>query len=126
ERSDGKSPSITITPAKGKRFMFRITVMWLDNPGSQLRTLVEGAGQAALARAFEKTLEIEQFGSGEKTGYYVRLTGRAPKPKEYKYLVQGACAEGNLVLAFTFLTNSSSDADQRQALTVVSTARQEV
>jgi hypothetical protein len=125
-QAGGAPPTIVILPTDGEPFELLITVMWPEIPSKHSRGLVEAVGRAALAKSAEKTLKIEQFGFGAKIGYYFRVTDKAPKRNEYKFLTQGALAEGSLLLAFTYLTNSPSDSDmaQRQALNVLATAKQ--
>ncbi len=128
----GLPPTISMSPTAGQKFELLITAIWdaksptaIPQP-EEIRSLVERSGRAALAQAVEKTLAVQEFGSEVgKKGYYVRLTDKAPKPGEYRYMTQGGIGEGNLLLVFTFLTNSETTTDQQAVLKILSSAKQE-
>lgn len=129
----GLPPTISISPTSGQKFELLITVVWdAKSPAAtpqsdEIRRVIEQSGRAALSQAVEKTLTIQEFGSEVgKKGYYVRMTDKAPKPDEYRYMTQGGIGEGNLLLMFTFLTNSATTADQQAVLTMLSSAKQDL
>ena len=80
----------------------------------------------AASQSAEQKLDVKEFGPGNWKGYYYRLTDKAPRPNEYKYMTQGAMSEGTVLFTFTFLTNSEKAFDQEQFLRLLSSAQLEL
>lgn len=62
----------------------------------------------ALAQAVESSLPLQPLRSDRVQGYFFHATDRAPKPGEYKFLVQGAAVVQDVRITFTILVNDDS------------------
>jgi predicted secreted Zn-dependent protease len=72
---------------------------------SALREQTDAAAAKAQSQAVEEKLTLKEISGTDGRGYYFTATDRAPKPGEYKYILQGMLRLGNIVLAFTVLSN---------------------
>lgn len=88
-----------------------------------MRRIVERSAAEIAPGAVEGKLEIAPIGGG-KIGFMFfatdkSLVGRTLQPGEYLYLMQGAVMVGELLCAFTVLTNDNSSAVVARALEVM-------
>jgi len=130
-RESGPVPTVSLTPASGGSF--QVLVSPLVGPEGRLapsspdflQRYVEGAASEARAQAVEKSLSIQNFGSGNVQGNYFSATDRAPKPGEYKYLTQGSMSVSGLPVGFTILSNGNPRGAVEPALRMLTSARRE-
>lgn len=120
-------PTIALGPEKGATFQVLITPMpppQKDPPASAgaLKQMVEHAAQEATAQAVEKSLLVKELRSGAHVGYYFSATDRAPKSDEFKYMTQGMFSLGEMLIAFTILTNNGYESVVPAALTMIKNA----
>jgi hypothetical protein len=83
---------------------------------TRLRKTVEDQGAEALARSVEKTLDVRPFQGRSASGYVFTLTNKSPDPNQAKYLTQGGCGAGTLLLLFTALSEEKDSDVSRLAL----------
>jgi hypothetical protein len=126
--ADPASIFLHIAPAKGKDFDVQLTVVWM-NPANLARTTPESikanterTGNGVLLSAVEKTLSLQELRGTESVGTYYSLTDRKPAPGEFKGLTQGSFLTGELLSAFTILSDNPSSSDVRQLLKMLSEA----
>ena len=126
--ADPASIFLHIAPAKGKDFDVQLTVVWM-NPANLARTTPESikanterTGNGVLLGAVEKTLSLQELRGTQSVGTYYSLTDRKPAPGEFKGLTQGSFLTGELLSAFTILSDNPSSSDVRQLLKMLSEA----
>lgn len=126
----GFPPTILFTPDAGYRFNVQVTPLWPSKPGAKMpdadriKTTVNTAANEAKAHAAETTVPIQEIKGQSGSGAYFALTDRDPKPGEFKYLSQGMLCVGDLVLAFTILSNDGAESAVAEALNMLKSARQ--
>jgi hypothetical protein len=115
-----------IAPAKGKDFDAQLTVVWL-NPANLARTTPESikanterTGNGVLLQAVEKTLTLQELRGTQSVGTYYSLTERKPAHGEFKGIMQGSFLTGELLSAFTILSDNPSSSEVRQVLKMFS------
>jgi len=128
---NGMTSTIKVGPTGGERFEVLISRIPQKNEQEpvtpeRLLQIVRESGQMAASQSAEQKLEIKEFGPGNWKGYYYRLTDKAPRPNEYKYMTQGAMSEGTVLFTFTFLNNSEKDLAQEQFLSLLSSSQLEL
>lgn len=108
-------PTISFLPTAGQDFLIFITPVWpAENPpagynsSGTIRALVEESAGVMQKSAVEERLEVRPIDGA--TGFYFSATdaamvGRTPPPGEYRHLIQGILAVGDLLCTFTVLTN---------------------
>jgi hypothetical protein len=126
--SDPAGMFLHIAPAKGKDFDVQLTVVWL-NPANLARTTPESikanterTGNGVLLQAVEKTLNLQELRGAQSVGTYYSLTERKPAHGEFKGLTQGSFLTGELLSAFTILSDNPSASEVRQLLKMFSEA----
>jgi hypothetical protein len=70
----------------------------------------------------EHYLPVEQLTGAPGPGYYFSATDREPKPGEFKYLTQGMLLVGDVIVAFSILTNDAQEKVRDQALAMLKSA----
>jgi hypothetical protein len=73
-------------------------------------------------QAVEKTLTLQELRGTQSVGTYYSLTDRKPAPGEFKGLTQGSFLTGELLSAFTILSDNPGSSDVRQLLRMFSEA----
>ncbi|UCH72655.1 MAG: hypothetical protein JSU82_09680 [Rhodospirillales bacterium] len=137
ERGDVKdAPLVTLTfrPEVGDEFSVLLTPI-RPQPGADpdfgspagVYAIVEAAAQDAAVRAVESELEIRPF-EGDRVGFYFWATDRdlvgksRIPPGEYLHLTQGAVMIGDILCAFTILTNDRPSGVIDSAMMMLRTA----
>jgi len=122
------APTITFTGGGQQAFEMSLTPMWRTWPANprvaaaEVWMLVEQNAQRLKPKAVEKELPPQEISGASSAGYYISVTDPAPKPGEYKYLLQGTVRVGELLVTFTVLTHDGGDSVRRQALALVQSA----
>lgn len=124
ERSE-LPPTITLHPRTGDDFAVFVTP--LPPPGEHtpppsaeaIREHVQRVVEKARPQAVEHVIAIRELRGTSGAGYYFSATDKAPKPGEYKVMTQGTFGVGNLIVAFTVLTNDGQQAIVDDALTMI-------
>ena len=119
--------TIVLSPASGNAFQVLITPI----PGAKkealkdeaIRETVQKSADRAKAQSVEKVIKLVELQGTSGRGYYFFCTDKAPKPDEWKYLTQGVLVVGELIVAFTILTNDNQDGIAKEALTILKEAR---
>lgn len=129
-RQQGAPPTLLFTPERGNSFDMRVTPIWPPKPDAAMpdseaiKRYVSKAAEDAKAQAAETSIPIQEIQGTTGSGYYFAITDRAPKPDEFKYMTQGMLRVGNLVLAFTLLSNDGAETAVKDALTMFKSAQQ--
>lgn len=122
-------PTIVFSQKTGASFQVLLTPLWVANQDGRLyseeemRRKVQQAVEGVKSQAIEKTLEIKELKVSSGRGYYFSATDRAGRAGEYKYMMQGIFRVGDLVVAFTVLTNDGQERIVADALTAISSAK---
>jgi len=124
ERSE-LPPTITLHPRTGEDFAVFVTP--LPPPGEHtpppsaeaVRKHVQLVVEKARPQAVEHVIAIRELRGTSGAGYYFSATDKAPKPGEYKLMTQGIFGVGNLIAAFTVLTNEGQQPIVDDALTMI-------
>jgi hypothetical protein len=126
--ADPASMFLHIAPAKGKDFDVQLTVVWM-NPANLARTTPESikanterTGNGVLLQAVEKTLTLQELRGTQTVGTYYSLTDRKPAPGELKGLTQGSFLTGELLSAFTILSDNPNSSEVKQLLRMLADA----
>jgi hypothetical protein len=131
ERGEAGAPAIRID-GRGGAFTVLLTPLW--NPGGgegdladTARLFADVARHAALPGSVEREIPLEELsGPGVKGFWFAatdrELVGRATGAGEWRHIVQGAAAVGEVLLAFTLLDNGPG-AQRGEILEVVRSAR---
>jgi hypothetical protein len=119
---DDLPPTITFSPASGAPFKVVVTAGGGAEPGEQaldtgtIRQQVESAAESATFQAIEKSIKVQELAGPALSGFYFSATDKAPKAGEYRCVTQGIARVGEIVLAFTILSNDGQEAIVRTAL----------
>lgn len=122
--SDRLPPTIVLKPATGNLFTMLMTPIWpakKETPPTteKIRELVQKSAEKARPQSIEQVINLVEFKGTSARGYYFSATDKAPKPGEYKFLIQGILAVGELMVTFTILTNDNQGNVAREALNVI-------
>jgi hypothetical protein len=124
-------PTITLGALSGASFVVLATAVWGSSPGSaapddaQIKSAVVSAAKSAETQSVEGSLSLLNLVGVSGRGYYFRATDQAPKPGEWKYLIQGMIRSGGIALTFTILTNDGQAAIEKAALEMIRLAVQQ-
>jgi hypothetical protein len=116
------------SPAKGNDFDAQITAVWLNAANlskttpESIKANTERTGNGVLLQAVEKTLTLLELRGAQTLGTYYSLTDRIPAPGEAKHLTQGSFLAGELLCAFTILSQSPNTSEVKQLLKMLSEA----
>lgn len=133
--AEDKPPVITFyqTDSQEKEiFQFNLSIFWDDgfkkditSPES-IKTFVTEVGEGILESSKETELVLVPITGRDGQGYYFKLTDKAEKPGEYKYLAQGAMNVRELLLVFSLFTYEPDIQLQDMALQMIQTATQKI
>jgi len=122
------TPTIVLTPGSGEAFEVSLTPLWRTQPGTpladpaEIKRKVEVAAEPAKQQSVEKELVIREIKGVSAVGYYFSATDRAPKPGEFKYMLQGIIRAGELLVLFTVLTHDGGDFIRRESIAMLESA----
>jgi hypothetical protein len=122
------APTIALTSGGQEAFEVLLSPMWRTWPAApqaasaEVKRLVEQSAARMKPKAVEKELAIQEIKGAADVGYYFSVTDPAPKPGEFKYMLQGMIRVGELLVVFTVLTQDGGDSVRRQALALVQSA----
>jgi len=128
--NDLTPPTLHVTDENDPTFDMSVTVYWHDGldrtlvSAEALRTLVERVGHETLALSLQKHLKVEAIKGLRQPGFLFNLSDSQAREGEYHFVTQGAMAVGNLVLAFTLLTEQRPSAEWSACLEMLKSARQ--
>jgi len=117
--------TITLHPRTGEDFAVFVTPLPPAGEHSPpptaaaIREHVELVVDKARPQAVEHVIAIRELRGTSGAGYYFSATDKAPKPGEYKVMTQGIFGVGNLIAAFTVLTNEGQQPIVDDALTMI-------
>lgn len=127
--NQGAAPStVTLTPREGAPFEVNVTPVARQRQGAsadtaiKMRHSVQQSADKVKPSAMEQYLAVEPLGGAPGPGYYFSATDREPKPGEFKYLTQGMLLVGDVVVAFSILTNDAQEKVRDQALAMLKSA----
>lgn len=95
-------------------FQLNVSALWDDSftcdvtDPANVRKLVEEVGQDILEYSDQNELVLEPFSGSSGEGYYFNVTDSSSRPGEYRCLVQGALAVGDVVLVFSLFTHDDN------------------
>jgi hypothetical protein len=121
-------PGVWLTPRQGPTFNVLITPLSGTALGAamtdenKLRAIVTSSSRNALAKSVEMTIPVHDLTGPDVHGFYYFATDRAPKPDEWKYLIQGMINIDAAPFAFTILTNDGQEAIAKAALELIRSA----
>ena len=129
QRQNDEPPTILLTPEQGYNFNVQLTPLWPAKPDAVIpdaetikRTVSKAAGEA-MPQVTETTIVTQEIQGANGSGYYFRVTDRAPKPAEFKYMIRGMLRVGDLVLAFSILSNDGAESAVADALKMLKSAQ---
>lgn len=117
--------AIALTPRDGAPFQVSVTPVARQRPGAsadtaiKMRHNVQQAADKIKPSAVEQYLPVEELTGAPGPGYYFSATDREPKPGEFKYLTQGMLLVGDVVVAFSILTNDGQEKAKDEALAML-------
>jgi hypothetical protein len=125
----GRTPTVAFKPPADEAFLVLVST-FLPRTGPStpqaVRQLMENALAQARPQAEEGAkLALQDLSGASVHGFYFSATDKAPKPGEYKYLIQGAFLVRGMPAVFTILTNEDSRYAAGLALLMFSTARRD-
>ena len=130
QRQPDSPPTILFTPERGYGFNVQVTPLWLAKQDAklpameELKTVISSAADDAKPHAVESEIPIREIQGASGAGYYFTLTDHAPKSGEFKFMTQGMLRVGKVMLAFTILSNDSTESAVADALIMLRGARQ--
>lgn len=129
--AEDKPPVITFYQTDNQKrevFQFNLSILWDDgfkrdirNP-ENIKSLVTNVGESILESSEESELVLNSISGSDGQGYYFKLSDKAEKAGEYKYLAQGALSVGEVLLVFSLFTYKPDTQLQNMALEMVQTA----
>ena len=127
--NQGSAPStVALTPREGAPFEVHVTPIARQRQGAsadtaiKMRHSVQQGADKVKPTAMEQYLPVDQITGAPGPGYYFSATDREPKPGEFKYLTQGMLLVGDVVVAFSILTNDGQEKVRDQALAMLKSA----
>ena len=130
QRPNDAPPTILLTPEQGYGFNIQVTPLWpvkadgVIPDGEAIKRTVSKAAEDSKAEAVETVIPVKDIEGASGSGYYYTATDRAAKPAEFKYKMQGMLRVGDLVVAFTILSNDGAEAAVADALKMLKSAQQ--
>jgi hypothetical protein len=127
-KDEPKEKSIALSPREGAPFQVVVTPVARQKPGAstdtaiKMRHSVQQGADKVKPGAIEQYLPVEHLIGAPGPGYYFSATDREPKPNEFKYLTQGMLLVGDVVVAFSILTNDAQEKVREQALAMLKSA----
>lgn len=121
-------PTIVFRQSTGQPLEILVTTVWpatKDRPPQSreaLRKQVERAAENAKSQAIESELRVIELQGRSGEGFYFSATDRAPKPGEYRFLIQGILRVGELTVTFTILTNDGQEHTVKQGIELLKSA----
>lgn len=115
-------PTIAFGVESGEPFRVLVTPAWPMDAATkpptseEMRKAVLSAIEGAKGQAVEKNLQPAALKGPKASGWFFAATDRAPKPDEFKYIVQGMLGLDELRIGFTVLTNDGRRAVPGEAL----------
>jgi hypothetical protein len=129
KEKQGSAPAaIALTPREGAPFQVLVTPVTRQRPGTsadtaiKMRHSVQQGADKINPSAVEQFLPVEELTGAPGPGYYFSATDREPKPGEFKYLTQGMLLVGDVVVAFSILTNDGQEKAKDEALAMLKRA----
>ena len=128
----GKPPTLLFAPEHGSGFAVEVTSLWPTAPDAKLPSLdqiklavTKGADEEK-PEAAETDIPITELQGTSGSGYYFKVTDRAPKPGEFKYMTRGMLRVAESLLAFTILCNDDTQSAIADALAMLKGGRIEI
>ena len=123
-----QASTVALTPQEGAPFQVHVTPVARQRQGAsadtaiKMRSSVQEGADKVKPNTLEQYLPVEQLTGAPGPGYYFSATDREPKPGEFKYLTQGMLLVGDVVVAFSILTNDAQEKVRDQALAMLRSA----
>jgi len=130
QRPNDEPPTILLTSEQGYSFNVQLTPLWSAKPDAvipdaeAIKRTVNKAAEEASNQVTETTIATQEIQGVTGSGYYFRVTDCVPKPAEFKYMTKGMLRVGDLILAFTILSNDSAESAVVDALKMLKGAQQ--
>ena len=127
-KDEPKEKSIALSPREGAPFQVVVTPVARQKPGAsadtaiKMRVSVQQGADKVKPSAIEQYLAVEPLTGAPGPGYFFSATDREPKPNEFKHLTQGMLLVGDVVVAFSILTNDAQEKVRDQALAMLKSA----
>src|SRR5262249_10121034 len=109
-------------------FVVSLSPIWRTWPAApqaasaEIKRQVEQSAERIKPQAVEKELTIQEVKGASGAGYYFSATDAAPKPGEFKHILQGMIRVGEFQVVFTVLTQDGSESIRRQSIALVQSA----
>jgi hypothetical protein len=122
------APTIELTSGGQEAFAVMLSPIWRTWPAAtqaaaaDLKRQVEQSADQIKPQAVEKELTIQEIKGASGAGYYFSATDAAPKPDEFKYMLQGMIRVGEFQVVFTVLTRDAGESIRRQSIALVQSA----
>ena len=110
-------------------FEMTVTIAWSTGKEAsykdpaRLRAFVAQSADDLAAGTVEKRFPLREIAGENGVGYYFRATIQSPVPGAWPNLTQGAFVAGDLLLAFSILTQDPKSPVIEQAIAMLRTAR---
>ena len=127
--NDLTPPTLHVNAENSSGFDLSVTIYWHDGldhnlvSAESLRRLVEKVGHETIALSVQKQLKVEPIRGLGQPGFLFNLTDSEARQGEFHFVTQGAMAVGNLVLAFTLLTERHPSEEWSACLKMLKSAR---
>jgi hypothetical protein len=115
----GSGATISIEAAQPGSMQLLMTPLPGQPTDAEVREFAQHAADALGPQSVEKSLAVKSLRGPQAQGYYFKATDPAPKPREYRYLYQGAMRMRGIVVTFTVLYNDGAEHDAEAAVAAV-------
>jgi hypothetical protein len=127
----GALPRVRFFDRLGPRppFDMTVTIAWSTGKEAsykdpaRLRAFVAQSADDLAPGTVEKNFPLREIAGDNGVGYYFRATIQAPLAGAWPHLTQGAFVAGDLLLAFSILTQDPKSPAVEQAIAMLRTAR---
>lgn len=85
---------------------------------SEIKELVIQNSRQFRSQAVENKIDVKELKTASLIGYYYKLTDKAPKPGEYKYMRQGFLQIEKVLLTFTFFFHQDEETEWENAISL--------
>ena len=129
QKAGGLPPTIVFRAKEPLKFKILVSPQWSSRGDPRFASLktarkyVENAANSAAPGAVDTMMLLRELTGTSGRGYYFAATGRAPKPGEYRYTMQGALVVGKLITTFTILTDTGAGEATARALSMMESAK---
>lgn len=125
---DSVGLAITYKSAEPEQWEILISAFWnvaevRQNDPDERKAAVQKIAAGTLGKVKEQNIKIRPIAADPLLGYMFSVTDTEKRPGDFLYLTQGVAQVGQVLIAFSILSNGDHDAIEQQAVRMLRAAR---